>query len=148
MALKLTSPIYESFTLDKSDEKYGAETSTTVTVRQARQHEHARRENLWSVIEQKVSQIDANELTYVQRFSMAELARLETYLCLCSCDIESEDGTPLFPSKKGDQDRPKLDMTEQQFNQAWGLLLPDIAKEIHEKILAVNPQWRGKEGEG
>lgn len=148
MALKLTAPIIETFTLDKSDEKYGADTSTTVTIKQARQHEHARRENLWSVIEQKVSNIDPDEMTYVQRFSMAELARLETWLTMCACDIEDENGNPLFPSRKGKADRPTLDMTEQQFNQAWGLLLPDIAKEIHDKVLEVNPQWRGKEGEG
>ena len=148
MALKLIAPIYETFTPDKSDEKYGAETSTSIVVKQARQHEHTRRPSTFSIIEPRVSTIDSDEISYVQRFSFAELARLETYLTLCSCDILMEDGNPLFPSKTGNNDRPKLDMTESQFNQSWGMLLPDIAAEIHEYVLQVNPQWRGKEGEG
>jgi len=37
-------------------------------------------------------------------------------------------------------------MNNNEFAEAWGLLPGDIALEIHEKVLEVNPLWDGPLG--
>jgi len=32
-------------------------------------------------------------------------------------------------------------MTEAEFAEAWGRLPPEVAAEIHEKVIAINPMW-------
>ena len=148
MPLQLTAPIYKEFTLDRTDEKYSSDGSTTVLIKQAAQGEHERRQDLFSVLERKYSELDPEEVSLVQRFSMEELKRLEVWLTLCASNILDEKGKELFPSKKLKSDSyPKLSMSRKQFDDAWALLPPDVAAEIHEKVLEVNLMWAGAEGE-
>ncbi len=149
MPLKLTSPIFKTFALDKTDDKYKVEddASTTVTIKQATQNEHERRQDLFSVLERKYKELVPDEITLVQRISFEELKRLETYLTMVECNIKGQDGKDLFPSKKAKGKDPVLAMKRGQFDEAWGALPPDVAREIHAKVLEVNLMWAGLEGE-
>jgi hypothetical protein len=144
MPLKLTAPLLKTFELSRADEKYGTDgTPTTVTVRQATQFEHERRQALFATLEQKMSNADPDEFSLVQNWSLEELKRVEVWLTFVDCNMLDEKGNPLFPSREG-----KAPVNEKAFTHAWGSLFPDIAAEIHEKILEVNPLWRGQSGEG
>jgi hypothetical protein len=147
MPLQMTAPLYDTFDLERSDKQYDVDPTepTQVTIKQARQHEHEARERQFSQIERKMNPNDDSSVSIVQNFAIEELRRLEVYLTLCECNILNEDGKPLFPSIKG-KDHPKLKVTKDQFRKAWGTLPPDVAEEIHEKVLEVNPQW-APEGE-
>lgn len=149
MPLQLVAPIYETFILELTDEKYKVEdgSSTTVTIKQAAQFEHEMRQDLFSVLERKYKELTPDEITLVQRISMEELKRLETYLTLVECNIKDESGKDLFPSKKAKGKEPILAMKKGQFERSWGSLPPDVAREIHSKVLLVNKLWAGLEGE-
>jgi hypothetical protein len=147
MPITLSAPIYKDFVLERTDERYGNDgESTTVTIKQASQLEHERRQNLFSTLERKFSELKPEEVTLVQNIPMEELKRLETWLTLCDCNILDPDGKALFPSKQK-SGAPSLSMTKTQFGKAWGSLPPDVAEEIHEKVLEVNFMWRGRSGE-
>jgi hypothetical protein len=148
MPLKLTAPIYKIFTLDDADEKYGnMEDPTTVTVKQASQGEHEQRQSLFATLEQRWNQLEPDEVSLVQKISMEEVKKLEVFLSLCESNFENEDGEPLFPSKNDKFGNPVLAMNKQQFIKAWDKLLPDVAREIHQKVLEVNPIWQRQSGE-
>lgn len=149
MPLQLTAPIYETFTLDRTDERYGVEggESTTVMIKQATQYEHATRQALLDKIERKYRTDDPEAISFVQNFTLEELMREEAFLTMVECNILDEKGKPLFPSKKVKGGQPALAMTRQQFNDSWGLLPPDVCAEIQEKIRGVNFMWKtGGEG--
>jgi hypothetical protein len=148
MPLKLIAPVYKTFSLDRSDEKYGTDGEPTmITVKQATQAEHEQRQQLFATLERKFRETEPDEVSLVQTVSMEELKRLEAWLTLVECNINDEKGKDLFPSVKGKNGIPRLKMTRQQFNQAWGKLPPDVAAEIVDNVLEVNIIWAGKEGE-
>lgn len=148
MPLKLLSPLYKTFTLDRSDKRYENEgEATSVTIKQAAQHEHERRQQLFATLERRYSDLSPDEMTLVQTISMEELKRMEVYLTLCESNIEDENGKALFPSRKGKGGHPQMTLTQSQFGEAWGKLPPDVANEIHEKVLEVNFIWSGASGE-
>jgi hypothetical protein len=149
MPLKLLAPLYEDFELTRTDEKYGEPNGepTTVTVKQAAQHEHERRQLLFSKLERSFSDLKPDVVTLVQDIPMEELKRLEVWLTLCESNILDENGKELFPSKKGSNGHPRLSMSQTAFNEAWGKLPPDVATEIHDKVLKVNKIWSGRSGE-
>jgi hypothetical protein len=131
--------------LEKSDARYGIEgESTTVLIRQAAQHEHEVRQQVFATLERRFNDLAPDEMTLVQTANMEELKRLETWLTLCEANIMDDAGKPLFPSKKTDKDHSRLAMTKQQFEEAWGKLPPDVADEIHNKVLEVNIMWGSK----
>jgi hypothetical protein len=145
MAFKLKPPVEELHFLDKTDTAYPAEATneddpqrTTVLVRQATQAQHERRSDLFSKLTSRVGN-DPNIVEIVTRFSFPELQRIECFLAMKDCNIEDEDGAPLFKFKNGR-------ITETDFNHGWGKLPPLVADEIHEKVLLLNPTW-GKLGE-
>jgi len=130
MPVKLTAPLEKDFPLERTDLAYDNEGEPTkVTIRQATQA--------------RASLND--ELQLRQKWSVEELKRIEVYLTLIGCNLEDEDGKSLFRFKSlnGHSD---LDMTENEFKKAWGKLPPDIAQEIHEKVLEVNLSWGGPLG--
>jgi hypothetical protein len=149
MPLKLTAPLYETYTLDKSDERYGDPNEPTIViVRQASQGEHEMRQSMFSTLEQKWKQLEPDEVTLVQRISMEELKKLEVHLTLCECNMTNAKDEPLFPSKTDKDGNPKLSMSKSKFMETWSLLNPFIAAEIHEKVLKLNPLWSGNPTEG
>lgn len=148
MPLKLIAPIYKTMSLDRSDARYGNDGEPTiVTIRQAAQHEHERRQQQFSTLERRYSDLSPEEVTLVQNIPMEEIKRLEVYLTLCECNILDDEDKPLFPSKKDKNGLPQLVMTKHAFDMAWGKLPPDIAEEIHDKVLEVNIVWSGRRGE-
>ncbi len=148
MPLQLVAPIYKTFTLERSDEKYSVDgEGTTVTIKQAAQREHEQRQDLFSTLERKVKDLAPNEVSIVSRFSYEELKRQEVWLTLVECNITKDDGKALFPTKKVKGGISQLAHSKAQFNEAWGRLPPDVATEIHEKVLEVNLMWTGIEGE-
>ncbi len=150
MPFKISDPVVQEFTLPKTDLKYGVDDSdpTTVMIRQARQHEHAVRQDQWSKFERRYSNANPDEVKIIQELSFEAIKMLEAYMVLVGSNILAEDGeTELFPSKKDGKGHLKLEMTKLQFEKAWGSLNSDVAEEIHQKILEVNPMWGGVSGE-
>ena len=148
MPLKLIAPLYETFELTETDKLYENEGDpTTVTIKQAAQHEHERRQQLFSTLERRYNEAQPEEVALVQTVSFEELKRQEVFLTLVESNIEGPDGEVLFPSRKNKAGHPELAMTSAQFNQAWGKLPPSVANEIHDKVVAVNIIWSGLVGE-
>jgi hypothetical protein len=149
MPIKLLSPIYKTFELTRADLKYGNEgETTTVTIKQARQHEHQRRQDLFKRLERQWNTADdPNDIHLVQEVSMVEVYREEARMTMVECNIMGPDDKILFTSRSGKEGHPELAMSKQQFDEAWGQLFPDIAEEIVEKIHDVNLLWGGPQGE-
>ena len=149
MPLTVSHPLIKTFILEKSDEKYkNAGEPTTVTIRQALQSEHDQRQDIWALTKQVYNNDEPGEVQVIRNMSMAALRRKEIYLTLIGSNlIDAANDKPLFPSRDGKDGLPKLALHEDQFADAWGRLLPDIAEEIHSKVLELNPIWAGAEGE-
>lgn len=149
MPVKLLAPIYQTFELNRTDAKYGNDDDkTTVTIKQARQWEHQKRQELFKRLERAWnSQEDPDTIRLIQEVSMVEVWREEAWMTMVECNLIGPDGKVLFPSKDDKDEHPKLDMTKEAFNTAWGMLFPDIANEIVEKIHEVNLLWAGPQGE-
>lgn len=138
MSLKLSAPLIKDFKLPLTDKMFGGEGSddepTSVTIKQAAQGEHTIRMDLWSRF---TRQFEGDQLQVVQDISPAHVQRKEVFLTMTACNIEGEDGEPLF----------KFPLVEKQFIKAWNLLPVQVANEIHSKVLEMNPIWSGDSGE-
>jgi hypothetical protein len=77
----------------------------------------------------------------VSKFNYPEVQRYEAYLTMVGCNIEHPDGGPLFKFKQTSAQLPYLDMGEEEFEKAWGILPEEWASAIHERILDTNPMW-------
>ena len=149
MPIKLSTPIVKTFILENTDRKYGTgeDAPTTVTIRQATQAQHEYRQQLFATLERRYDDLAPERTTLVQTANVEELKRLETYLTLVDCNVTRDDGKkPLFLSKKGRDGLPELSMDRPSFDDAWGLLPPDVASEIHEKVVELNVMWGPRGG--
>lgn len=142
MPLKLSPSIVETFALTEVDEKYETE-GTSVTIKQAAMYEHERRSGLYAEMVSRVAQ-DGTTMEVVSRFSQPELHRIECMLTLVDCNIQDEDGEPLFKFTGKGADRRVSDETA--FFKAWGKLPTFVADAIHDRVLKVNVGW-GRLGE-
>ena len=130
-----SAPIIKSFTLERTDKEYGVEDGpTTIMVRQATMREKAIRDYLYDKDVKRTFEEDG-AVSIMQDVSNNTVVRKEVFLTLAGCNITKADKTPLF---KFVGDRA---MDENEFNEAWGALLPLVADEIFEKVLEVNPMW-------
>jgi len=145
MPLQLKTKIEQTFNLTRADEKYGGE-GTTVTIRQASQWQHEKRQEIFSNMRSRYSADGQDLLEILQRFNALELHRLDVRLTIADCNILDENGEELFKFKKEKSGRTYLGMTDSEFDKAWGVLPIDVADEIYEKVLVVNPSW-GPSGE-
>jgi hypothetical protein len=140
MPAKLKLPISQTFDLPRTDTLLGntgdGAEPTKVTVVQAGQGAHDKRMDLWA--EFKRSFTDEGEVQVTQKVSPAEVRRLEVFLSMKDCNLLDTDGSQLF----------KFPLEWKSFVDSWSKLYPVIADEIHEKVLAVNPDWNGEAGEG
>jgi hypothetical protein len=139
MPLQLQIKLEKIFELKRSDEKYGGE-GTTVTIRQASQYQHEKRQEIFSNMRSKYS-TSGDDVEIFQRFNALELHRLDVRLTMADCNIIDEEGKPLFKFAKDNKGRSYLSMTDPEFDKAWGLLPIDVADEIYEKVIEVNPSW-------
>lgn len=149
MPVKLLAPLYKTSELIRTDARYGNDGSaTTVTIRQARQHEHERRQQLFKRLERQWNTgEDTDVVRLIQDVSMVDVWREEAWLTMAECNLLGPDDELLFPSRNGRDGHPELSMTKSQFEKAWGSLFPDIVEEIVEKIHEVNLVWGGAAGE-
>lgn len=147
MPLQLAAPVYKTFELEETDKTYEVDEATTVTIKQAAQYEHERRQQLFSTLERKFKELEPDEIILVQTLSTEELKRLEVWLTLVECNILDAEGELLFPSKENKDGHPRLAMNNAAFVRAWGMLQPDVADEVHDKVLEVNLLWAGTAGE-
>jgi hypothetical protein len=140
MPFQLVAPIEKKFLLARTDEKYKNEGDPTfVTIKQAAQEEAEQRAQILSEVTRVVEQRRSNSVIKVsQNWSFELLKKWEVYLTLVECNIRNEDGTSLFNFQKKGRG---LDMNIDDFSKAWGRLFPDIADEIHEKVMEVNVDW-------
>jgi hypothetical protein len=149
MPIQLSEPIYEDFILEDTDKRYKNDGDpTTVTIKKAAQHEHERRQDFFKRMERKFTpsdDADDMEVTLIQDLSQEALKKLEVQITMVGCNILDEKGKPLFKftTRNG---HPEMAMHPVKFAEAWGKLPPDVANEIHDKVVEVNFQW-GPEGE-
>lgn len=139
MPLKLVSPLIKDYPLEKTDKKYAVpkKEATIVAIRQARQGDFERRNDLYS--EYKRTYEDG-KMIVSQRISFDDVRRMEVFLTLAACNIiddetDPDNPTPLFEFTNG-----RL-TDENKFRKAWDRLFPDVAEEISEKVLEMNPLW-------
>jgi len=136
MPIKLDIAERKEFILEESDKIIGNTTEPTkISVRQASQGEYTRRQDLFSSWKRQFDPEVGGDVV-IQHFNYEIMKRLEVYLTLADCNIEDSDGSVLFRFRDG-----RISMQESEFNKAWGKLPLIIANEIHQKVLAVNPDW-------
>jgi hypothetical protein len=144
MPLQLNPPVEKEFILERSDEAFGTPDGqpTRVIIRQATQGAHERRAALFSSIVREMVQDGGDDVVrLVSRFSFEELKRIECYLTMRGCNIEyavKEGAKPkaLFPFNA------KGLIAEKAFNEAWAMLPPSVASEIHSFVQEVNVDWK------
>lgn len=147
MPAVLSLPLEKKITLYLTDEDSNTENpdeSTFVVVRQATQREVEKRAEL-TADASRIFREGSSEIEVKQRWSIEEQKRLEVYLTLANCNIgapvsEEEKPHNLFKFTKKNN-RGYIAMSEEEFNEAWGLLPAEWAEQIHEAVLVVNPQW-------
>ena len=133
MPIKIEPPVIQDFTLDKADKagKVSGE-PTRVRIRQAAQGERERRDAVYFDFKREYRD---GEVTVTQRISYNDVARMEVMLTLADCNILDADDKPLFKFKN------ERVTSEFDFLRSWAQLTPEIADEIHEKVLEVNLLW-------
>jgi len=145
MPITLSVPVEKDYTLDKSDKIYDTPKGepTRITVRQATQGDHERRSALFSSIVREMARnaTDGDTVRWIQRFSFEELKRIEVMLTLKACNITGANGKPLFEFNEDGK------MSESKFKQAWDILPPAVAQEIHDCVLELNVDWQPVLGE-
>lgn len=145
MAFKLTAPIEKTFYLEETDKEYPPDDpkaeKTSVTIKQAAQYEHERRMDLFADFRTIMGFDDEGNQTYtaVEKRNIVRIRRKDAFLTMTGCNIKIEkDGKEelLFKFKDG-----KLAMSEDEFEQAWGMLPSLPCREIHRFVLELNPDW-------
>jgi len=130
MPIKLDVPIEKDFILEKSDKLYDVAKGE-------------RRAALFSQIIREVARdtADGDTVRWIQRFSFEELKRIEVMLTLKSCNISGANDKLLFNFSSDGK------ISEEKFRQAWDVLPPAVATEIHDCVLEVNVDWQPQLGE-
>ena len=141
MPLKIGTPIVKEFALDQSDPTG----ETKVTIRQGTQLQHDVMSDLFAESTYTYNDRERGKVEQKVRYSVAEVRRLSIRMTMVGCNVERAAGVPLFKFKAGPQGLPELDMTEKEFNDAYGALNPpELTDEIYEKVLEQNPRWDPK----
>jgi hypothetical protein len=151
MPKAISTPLEQQFKLEKWDPAG----DSFVTIRQARQWQHEKREDLFAETSRVWREGDLGEVEMKQRVSFSEVMRTEVGLTLvdsnlviqdvvrdASGSIVSESTRPAFRFSRGADGRQFLSMTTAEFAEAWGLLEPELCLEIHQKVFEVNPMWK------
>ena len=134
MPIKVQPPIIKDFTLDKADKAANnTKDPTIIRVRQAAQGERERRDKVYFDFKREYK--SDGEVSVTQQISYNDVARMEVMLTLADCNILGLDEQPLFKFKN---DRIT---SEFDFLNAWAQLTPEVADEIHEKVLEMNLLW-------
>ena len=153
MPKPISTPLEKQFRLDKFD----PDGDSFVTIRQARQWQHEKREDLFAETSRvwREGEHDLGAVEMKQRVSFSEVMRTEVCLTMvdsnlviqevvrdASGNVVSENTKPAFQFAKGPDGRQFLSMTTAEFAYAWGMLEPELCLEIHRKVFEVNPMWK------
>ena len=151
MPKPISTPLEKQFRLDKFD----PDGDSFATIRQARQWQHEKREDLFAETSRVWREGDLGEVEMKQRVSFSEVMRTEVYLTMVdsnlviqevvrdgSGNIAAESTKPAFQFSKGSDGRQFMSMTTAEFAYAWGMLEPELCREIHQKVFEVNPMWK------
>jgi len=133
MPVRLLPATKSTYRLEKSDVEYKTDTPTIIEVRLATQGAVEARNELFAEFKREY---EGSKVTVSQRLSFDDIRRKEVFLTLAACNIETEDGKPLFAFSN-----ERLD-DEGKFKNAWNQLPPMVASEIHEKVLESNVVWK------
>jgi len=133
MPVRLLPATKSTYRLEKSDVEYKTDTPTIIEVRLATQGAVEARNELFAEFKREY---EGSKVTVSQRLSFDDVRRKEVFLTLAACNIETEDGKPLFVFSN-----ERLD-DEGKFKNAWNQLPPMVASEIHEKVLESNVVWK------
>jgi len=133
MPVRLLPATKSTYRLEKSDVEYKTDTPTIIEVRLATQGAVEARNELFAEFKREY---EGSKVTVSQRLSFDDVRRKEVFLTLAACNIEAEDGKPLFTFSN-----ERLD-DEGKFKNAWNQLPPMVASEIHEKVLESNVVWK------
>jgi hypothetical protein len=143
MPARVSPPETKEFTLDKLDERQGVPTEekTTVTIRLATVRQNSLRSKLFSEYIRELADSEGGKERVIFRLPLYDLISEEVFLTLVGCNITTADGSKsLFRFKQGVNGQ-FLDMTKEQFLEAWGTLDDETAAEIHSKVQDMNPHW-------
>lgn len=143
MPARVSPPETKEFHLEKLDERQGipTEEKTTVTIRLATVRQNSLRSKLFAEYIRELADGEGGKERVIFRLPLYDLISKEVELTLVGCNLTTADGTkPLFRFKQG-VNGPFLDMTTEQFNDAFGTLDDDTAAEIHSKVQEMNPHW-------
>jgi len=152
MPYKIPDVVETEFRLEELDsrENIPDEEATMIMVKTASVAENSKRSQLFSKYVQEIPKDDAEPERIIYNFPLYTLMQKETFLTLVGCNIQFPTGKsdnegnpelkPLFRFRKTPRGN-ELNMSELEFNKAWGMLDDDVAAEIHSKVLEVNPHW-------
>jgi hypothetical protein len=147
MGLVITRGLPETFVLEKSD----PQSQTTVSIKPATVAEQAQRDELWAKQSRKYYTDEENAVEVKTESTFSQRIALEVFLTLVGCNIKyqdmdgdgdpSGDEIPMFNFGARPSGEPYLNMSRDEFLSQWGKLPASVAEEIHQKVLAKNPQW-------
>ncbi|HUT14847.1 MAG TPA: hypothetical protein VMY98_01210 [Anaerolineae bacterium] len=132
MAFKLRNPLVQTFVLDDLDPSGEAK----ITFRQGTIRENQIRDTL--VFSQQERTIAQGGIRVSNAVPWSVRQEIEVRLTLAGAEgLLRHDGAPLFKFKNG-----KLDMQDDEFHEAWGLIHPQsVADILHGHCMDVNPDW-------
>lgn len=117
-----------------------------VSIRQARTGDAVQLGNLFSETTRVWDDADFGPIQLKQKWNQMELQRMRAYLTMVACDLEDENGDPLFLFRTG-KHGPETSMGRDAFNQVWDSLPQELTDMIHECVIKANPQWGPRSGE-
>ena len=137
MTLKVLPPLVNEYTLEKSDAEYGTpgEKPTKVTFRQATKGDDIDRNRLFEEVVREYRAL-SDTVKVTSAITVDDVHVKEVYMTMASCDLLDEKDKPYFNFKD-----KKLEITEVEFAELFGLLPQTIADELIECSLKCNPQW-------
>jgi hypothetical protein len=142
MPKAISVPVEKVFKLEKFDPTG----ETTVTIRQATQSSQEQMAEMFSEVTRRMKD-ETGVMEVTTKVSSAEVMRRAAWLTMVECNVMNAENTaPLFKFNRAPNGRMYIGMSEAEFSlQAWGELPVELADEIYDKVLELNPQW-GNEG--
>jgi len=145
MPKSISTPLQKTVPLTKFDESG----DTHVIVRQARQSEVEYVASASMGYTRQITDPETGaQISVRYPASRQEIMRRRVEAVLCGCNILDTNGQPLFRFADLPDGRRAVSMeTAPTFAEQWGKLEPELAREIYEAVLQVNPMWSNL-GEG
>ena len=133
MKLKI-KPIVKQFKLD-----YDVEGNSTVTIRQIKAGDLVQLGDLFADQTQVWDDDDFGTVKLQRKWNAEELKQERAYRTLVGLDLTVEEtGEDWFTFKDG-RNGPELNMSRAAFIERWGLLDPELANEIYQHVVEMNP---------